>query len=99
MANIIAKISSADQFSHQFKTIKQSAERVGLDFTAIEHYDYNDPIKIEEIYSALKSSKNTSPSEDRIQYKMIKQLSESGFMYLLYIFNKVWLEGVFPRQW
>ena len=96
MANNIAKISSADQYSHQFKTIKQSAETVWLDFTAIEHNDYNYPNKVEEIYSALKSSKNISPGEDRLQYKMIKQLLGSSFMYLLYIFNKVRLEGVFP---
>ena len=81
------------------KRVKQAAEVNRLDFGTEQYFDYNNPVKIEEIYAALKSSKNTAPGEDTIHYSMLRNMSDRTFEFLLYIYNRVWAQHEFPSEW
>ena len=99
LATNMAAISSTQYYNQNFRTIKVIAENNELQFATNEYHSYNDTINVSELYSALKTSKNTAPGEDNVHYIMLKNLSDSAINFLLYIFNKVWSEHSFPRLW
>ena len=99
LAGNMAFISSTQYYEPNFQNIKTVRESRDLQFTNKEHQAYNEPIRVSEIYAALKSSKNTAPGEDRVHYMMIKNISDTAMNFLLHIFNKVWLEYSFPQLW
>ena len=61
--------------------------------------DYNSDIRIEELYQALESTKDTSPGEDEITYPLIKNLAQSNLLELLDIFNQIFQTGSYPQCW
>jgi potassium voltage-gated channel Eag-related subfamily H protein 8 len=48
---------------------------------------------------ALKQCKRTAPGPDGIHYEMLQHLHSNASTFLLYIFNFIWLNGVFPKSW
>ena len=36
---------------------------------------------------------------DGVHYHMIKQMSQSGQLFMLQLYNKIWIDGVFPASW
>ena len=95
----IEYISSTPHYDQEFRTIKEAKENKRLNFTATEQYDYNDFIQANEIKTALKTCKNTAPGEDNVHYIMIRNLADSATKLLLHIYNKVYIEHLFPDKW
>ncbi|GFT92377.1 probable RNA-directed DNA polymerase from transposon X-element [Trichonephila clavipes] len=52
-----------------------------------------------EFKRALSSAKNTSPGPDGISYELLRHLNEDSLVSLLYLFNRIWREQVYPTQW
>ncbi|GFU59081.1 probable RNA-directed DNA polymerase from transposon X-element [Trichonephila clavipes] len=52
-----------------------------------------------ELKRALSSAHNTSPGPDGISYVLLRHLSEDSLVSLLYLFNRIWREQVYPTQW
>lgn len=47
----------------------------------------------------LHSSKRTAPGPYGIHYKMLQYLHPSTLELVLYLFNRIWLQGCFPLPW
>ncbi|GFU28328.1 probable RNA-directed DNA polymerase from transposon X-element [Trichonephila clavipes] len=52
-----------------------------------------------ELKRALSSAHNTSPGPDGISYVLLRHLSADSLVSLLYLFNRIWREQVYPTQW
>ncbi|GFT75963.1 reverse transcriptase domain-containing protein [Trichonephila clavipes] len=52
-----------------------------------------------EMKRALSSAHNTSPGPDGISYELLRHLNEDSLVSLLYLFNRIWREQVYPTQW
>src|SRR5207253_10095193 len=52
-----------------------------------------------ELDYALEKAMDTAPGPDGIHYQMIKHLSPDAKEYLLSLYNRIWTEGVIPRDW
>ncbi|GFY05981.1 probable RNA-directed DNA polymerase from transposon X-element [Trichonephila clavipes] len=51
------------------------------------------------IESLIISAHNTSPGPDGISYELLRHLNEDSLVSLLYLFNRIWREQVYPTQW
>ncbi|GFX45993.1 probable RNA-directed DNA polymerase from transposon X-element [Trichonephila clavipes] len=49
--------------------------------------------------SNTSSAHNTSPGPDGISYVLLRHLSADSLVSLLYLFNRIWREQVYPTQW
>ncbi len=61
--------------------------------------DYNAPFSMDEFSCALTRGKDSAPGPDQIHNQMLKHLPEEARIFLLRIFNKIWMEHTFPRTW
>src|SRR5207253_1047135 len=52
-----------------------------------------------ELDYALEKAMDTAPGPDGIHYQMIKHLSPDAKEYLLSMYNRIWTEGMIPRDW
>ena len=70
-----------------------------VDFNSPRIKDYNTPITLKELKSALRSAGHTAPGFDEIPYVMIKNLSEDSLNFLLNFYNILFRKHVFPEKW
>ena len=61
--------------------------------------DYNKMFTMGEMMATVSNLKCTSPGFDNIHNKIIKNLPVDLYPILLYLFNRVWLEGSIPKCW
>lgn len=99
LADSFASNSSYKNCTRQFLSKKRLEEANKINFPPTNTQDYNLPFKINELKSALSTTKNTSPGNDQIHYLMIKHLPENALLYLLCIYNRLWTELYYPPQW
>ncbi|GFT55186.1 probable RNA-directed DNA polymerase from transposon X-element [Trichonephila clavipes] len=66
-------------------------------------YDVEDEVESNPDYvkenESLIIGQNTSPGPDGISYVLLRHLSEDSLVSLLYLFNRIWREQVYPTQW
>ena len=93
-----ATVSSNQSYIPTFLNIKNRIEREHLYFNTPNQHNYNLPITRVELQEATRRAKKTAPGMDEIHYSMIKHIADSTTAFLLHIYNRVWLEGVFHRN-
>ena len=73
----------------------------GIDFSSVQVKKlYNIPITKNELLDAIfHCNSKSAAGGDRINYLMVKNLSETGMDYLLDFYNIIFLKGVFPKNW
>ena len=99
LANHFSQTSSNSYYSDGFNRIREQAEQTEINFMTTEKLEYNDPITRKELESALQKCQDKAPGEDKIQYSMLKNMSESAKLLLLFIYNQIYSKGVFPTSW
>ncbi|GFV89076.1 putative RNA-directed DNA polymerase from transposon X-element [Trichonephila clavipes] len=103
VANLIgqtfASVSSSDSYSPAFQATKNRLERTPINFRCRQPLPYNCDFDMFELKRALSSAHNTSPGPDGISYVLLRHLSEDSLVSLLYLFNRIWREQVYPTQW
>ena len=99
MGRHLEVVSSDQGYDQAFLQIKHTAEIRELNFNVRQHTKYNEPFTVMELKTALKSSSNTAPGEDKISYPMLRHLSESALEFLLYMYNVIWRTCDFPGVW
>ncbi|GFU38113.1 probable RNA-directed DNA polymerase from transposon X-element [Trichonephila clavipes] len=103
VANLIGKtfasVSSSDSYSPAFQATKNRLERTPINFRCRQPLPYNCGFDMFELKRALSSAHNTSPGPDGISYEMLRHLNEDSLVSLLYLFNRIWREQVYPTQW
>ncbi|GFT76744.1 probable RNA-directed DNA polymerase from transposon X-element, partial [Trichonephila clavipes] len=103
VANLIGKtfasVSSSDSYSPAFQATKNRLERTPINFRCRQPFPYNCDFDMFALKRALSSAHNTSPGPDGISYVLLRHLSEDSLVSLLYLFNRIWREQVYPTQW
>ncbi|GFU40175.1 probable RNA-directed DNA polymerase from transposon X-element [Trichonephila clavipes] len=94
-----ASVSSSDSYSPAFQATKNRLERTPINFRCRQPLPYNCDFDMLELKRALSSAHNTSPGPDGISYVLLRHLSEDSLVSLLYLFNRIWREQVYPTQW
>ena len=96
-----ADVSSPRSYSIEFQRLRLREEGREIDF--FQSYDaqesYNSLFKVHELRSALKQCRPTAPGPDGITYRMLEEMHPSMLVYLLDIYNIVWITGQFPSTW
>jgi potassium voltage-gated channel Eag-related subfamily H protein 8 len=54
---------------------------------------------MDELLSALKRTRDTSPGPDAIHNQMLRHLPSSALSFLLSMYNRICIEGSFPSRW
>ena len=94
-------VSSDRFYTENFRKYKEEKERNKIKFTEDpqnEEY-YNINFDAEELTAALKSSNNSSPGEDKIDFPMITNLSKKAKVYLIKLYNHLWNKKKFISEW
>ncbi|GBO08904.1 putative RNA-directed DNA polymerase from transposon BS [Araneus ventricosus] len=99
LAEAFASICSASNYTEPFLTHENRMERIKLRFQTTKHLSYNTDLTIFELHTALSVIKHTSPGPDEVTYSMLQHLSEHSLLNILYMFNRIWKEHVFPDCW
>ncbi|GFU05722.1 putative RNA-directed DNA polymerase from transposon X-element [Trichonephila clavipes] len=103
VANLIGKtfasVSSSDSYSPAFQATKNRLERTPINFRCRQPLPYNCDFDMFELKRALSSAHNTSPGPDGISYELLRHLNADSLVSLLYLFNRIWREQVYPTQW
>ncbi|GFT13876.1 probable RNA-directed DNA polymerase from transposon X-element [Trichonephila clavipes] len=103
VANVIgqtfASVSSSDSYSPAFQATKNRLERTNINFRCRQPLPYNCDFDMCELKRALSLAHNTSPGPDGISYELLRHLNEDSLISLLYLFNRIWREQVYPTQW
>ena len=60
---------------------------------------HNAPFTIQELEHALSLAKDTTPGQDGVAYKMLRNIPDQAKMYLLSIYNQLYNESYFPPSW
>ena len=92
-----AKISSPDNYSAEFKNIRDHTMIVPLDSNNTEAYNLS--FTMEEFVNALQLSNPTSPGEDGILYAMVSHLPQPSKQFLLDTFNRMWHSNSSHESW
>jgi len=94
-----ASISSDNSYSERFRRIKAQHESRALNCETNVRHPYNDPITMTELLGTIRQTKKSAPGPDNISYDMIRNLHITAHHFLLSIFNRVWLDSVYPSLW
>ena len=87
-AENFSKVSSADNYSSQFKIHKQQVESKDYDNITV-HFNnngncYNDKFTLQEMKDAISDTNNSAPGKDRLSYDMFKHVSDKHLVYFYY---------------
>ena len=101
----------AEKFAAHFASVSQSGdndpfaeqrlrdEEREIDFSSRGGENYNVPFDLRELCEALRTCDDTTPGPDDIPYAMLRHLHKQGQEFLLDLYNRIWVEGSFPRIW
>ncbi|GFY21427.1 putative RNA-directed DNA polymerase from transposon X-element [Trichonephila clavipes] len=78
---------------------KDRLEWTPINFRCRQPLPYNCDFDMFELKRALSSAHNTSPGPDEISYELLRHLNEDSLVGLLYLFNRIWREQVYPTPW
>ncbi|GFW03219.1 RNase H domain-containing protein [Trichonephila clavipes] len=99
IGQIFASVSSSDSYSPAFQATKNRLQRTPINFRCRQPLPYNCDFDMWELKRALSSAHNTSPGPDGISYEFLRHLNEDSLVSLLYLFNRIWREQMYPTQW
>lgn len=68
-------------------------------FNTNQYYEYNIPFSMEELEYSLGQCKSSAPGIDQIIYEFIKYLPIIQKSHLIQIYNNIWENRTYPRQW
>lgn len=80
------------------KTLLESLHRP-INSSAANNETYNRPFSQQELNHALSTASNSSPGPDTIPYAFLKELTPTMTDHLLSLYNRVWTQQSFPKQW
>ena len=44
-------------------------------------------------------TRSTAPGPDNVHYQILKHMQDEAKEYLLRVYNRLWKDGHFPREW
>ena len=89
--------SNSKTFTHKTLTDFPSKFKAATDNSP--DTDYNSPITLHELLTALKSVRDSAPGCDNIPYILIKNMPPDALNDLVYVYNMALSTGTFPLIW
>lgn len=99
MADHFSHTSSYSNYSTEFQEYINQANSTPTNIPEGQSEIYNQEFTLDELHAALNDCKGSSPGPDNVHYCMIKNLSLTGKLHLLKIYNRIFRNGTFPRNW
>jgi hypothetical protein len=99
LADYFSEVSSDSNFPDHFLRYKYRVESTPLEIPEGSSESYNSEFSFLELNNALNECKGSSPGPDDIHYQMLKNLSISGKIYILKLFNRIYKNREFPDEW
>jgi hypothetical protein len=92
-------LSNSLSYPESFKNKKRLAESQNISFKSSNNEHYNCRFTEIELLRSLQQTSSSSPGHDGITYTLLKKLSHSTLLNILYLFNRIWQENYFPTSW
>ena len=99
MAENFAQASSTKKYSNKFNSIRIKEEKNKIKFTSDNTKCYNQLFTLDELQNSLSKSNNSAAGPDEIHYTFLKELPPISQIYLLNIYNNIWISGNIPTLW
>ncbi|CAF3642161.1 unnamed protein product [Rotaria socialis] len=99
LAQHFAFTNSIKNYTEPFVYHMVETEFTPINFESNNLEDYNRRFTINELKSALRNTKDSSPGNDTVSYTILKHLNENSLNQLLEFYNFLWLSDIFPSQW
>lgn len=91
--------SSDNNYNDTFTLYKKQQEKEELKIEDLDD-DINKPFTMPELISAINNQKlKKCPGPDGITSEIIKQLPPETIDFLLILYNHIWLNKTYPKQW
>lgn len=96
--------SSDSSLTHDFLKYKQDQEKeIDTTTNLLPNHGQgnilNEPITLPEIELCLRGNKSNSCGSDKIPFIFLENLSCSGKLLLLSLYNQIWTTGIIPINW
>lgn len=98
MAEHFSAESSNNGYSERFRALKRLRERFPIEIPEIQNSINND-FSMQELEMALQKCKGKSVGINSISYSMYKNLHQDAKHSLLEIFNFMWNNRNYPKEW
>ena len=103
VANILVEsfpsVSEEHNYSNQFIQYKHNMESRPISFETATTFSYNDDFSMQELKHCLSLTTESSPGLDRITYSMLKHLHHNMTKVILYTFNRIYQDNIYPDRW
>lgn len=98
-AGFFSNKASDDDISLAARSEKRKIELENFNFQGGDSEKYNAPLTLNELSSVLKTTNNSSPGLDRIPYTFLRHLPNDYIIYLLSLYNHMWVNEYIPIGW
>ena len=92
-------ISNEANYSKDFLDHKDKVEKKVIEFTSKNDEPYNMMFQMQELQGALDSCAATAPGPDEVSNLMLKNMPQSAKDYMLKVFNMIWRDDYFCKDW
>ncbi|KAL4148840.1 hypothetical protein QTP88_002987 [Uroleucon formosanum] len=97
LGSFFSKASSTETYPLEFQRYKCAQEIVPINLCQNHDNNHiNSPLTIQEMETALSSKKSNACGIDNIPTIFLLNLPKNGKLYLLKIFNHIWMENQYP---
>ena len=94
-----SEISSVANYSNSFQGRLTNIVQNMPPFQSDNLESYNDILTMTELKEAIQLCGNTSIGPDMVHYAFLKHLNRSQTQEILNLFNYIWTEHNFPKEW
>lgn len=99
LAKHFGQISSDKEYTHAFRTFKNTIEKSPPTINQDDRAEYNTVFSKNELEEAMEGLKGSSPGPDGIHYAMITNLPIEYKNLLLKTYNGLWESSIYPEIW
>ena len=97
MVEVFASVEH--NYSYQFIQYKYNMESRAISFDTATTFSYNDYFSMQELNHCLSLITESSPVLDKITYSMLKHLHHNMTRMILYTFNRIYQDNIYPDRW
>lgn len=99
LADTLQYNSNDMNYSPEFREYKNNVEKENFEIQPLDH-EINNPFSKHELKQAInKLKENKCPGPDGITSEIIKNLPDSVLEYMLELYNHMWTNSLYPKQW
>lgn len=99
LANKFNKITSIENYAKETRDLMEHEDKEQIEIEEDIDEIYNWDFTMEELKTALRKCKGTTPGPDEIHYEMIKNSTDETKEVILKLYNRLWRNCEFPDNW